>query len=137
MFNFRMGQQSPKRIFKGSEQLFVENTVVINTNTKIVIPLNEKYDPYDFMLIDNLSSQDCQVIINQQHRSPLPRGVQSTVTAPNIRTLEIENIDSGTVSINEIQVHYRNTGHEGSRIINKGRGILEVVSNLTILRRLR
>lgn len=110
-----------RRIFKDSGYLELTNTTTITTNGKYGFILDERFKPYDEILVVNLNpTADARIRINgNQLTYPLPAGNKAHITDLWIRDVDIENITSTTISANEIKLFYRCTGKEGKRIIER------------------
>lgn len=103
-----------ERKFKDSGVFTVKNETTLVAQGQYVFPLDDRFSPYDDLLITNLNSDsDCTITINNRHTTPLAKGTTVTIDNENVRDVRIKNDGSDTIAINELIVQYRHTGKEG------------------------
>lgn len=128
-------QDRLKRRFKVSPLFSTSNNTQIAVGQKFIFTLDERFIPYDDILMVNLSSEDCTIQINGADNQPLPRGNRANLDFKTIRQLAVVNNGTATITANQIKVNYRNTGHEGRDIISKGKVGLGALANFSIIRK--
>lgn len=122
-----------KRQFKESGQLSTSNDTAIGVNEIFVFSLDERYFPYDDVLITNGSSEDCLVTINNSHTSFLPSGNQTRIDNINVTDVRVKNIGASSIVTDDIRVFYKHTGQEGMQKLSKGGELLGVATSLKVL----
>lgn len=126
--------QSPKRIFRGSGQMNSSNSVAILSGETIFITLDERFTPYDFMIIQNLNLiNDVTIKVNQRHTTPLPSGNEVQVQIQNIRSVFITNNGNATISVDELQIQYQNSGYQGKKMIDQASSVLGAFGNIRLI----
>lgn len=108
-----------KRKFKGSQTFVFSNSLALQPSLSLFVDLDERFIPYDSCEIINLSTETVSVAINQIQPFILPSGNSRTIENRIIRNIKITNEGALQIEKNELEVTYRNTGHEGKAIINK------------------
>ena len=123
------------RQFRDSGQLSTSNSSIITAGSLFIFDLDERFIPYDDVLIINLNStNDCTIKINQIHEHPLPAGNKVSINSKNVTQIMVINNGTTSISANEIKVFYRNTGHEGKTMLEKGGSILNAVGNISLVK---
>lgn len=115
-----------KRSLRGSNYLVVRNSSVLAPNKSIVFTLDERFKPYDDVLIMNLDyDNDCTVTANYNFQQPLPKGNSLKIDFP-CEVITIKNNGSTNISINGLEVYYRSS--------SKVPQLLDTVSKISLLR---
>jgi hypothetical protein len=108
-----------RRMFKDSGYLYLNNLTAILPSADYFFTLDERFIPYDDILAVNLNSDnDCEITINYNFKFPLPKGTQTNPSVP-ARTIKITNKGLTQISVEEIEIYYRNTGHKGQEALSK------------------
>ena len=110
--------QNLRRALKDSGTLQAKNSSSIASGATINIPLSEKWD-YDECLIVNLNSDnDATITINGSIKNPLPKGTTTNLSNQSVKTIQITNNGSTTINANEIEVYYQHTGRKELNQLN-------------------
>ena len=121
------------RKFRGSKYLNSSNDTEIISNADFHFTLDERFKPYDDTTLTNSDTDnDCLLLINGTFKLPLPAGNSQKIEVP-VSSVQVINIGSTTISVNNIRIFYRNTGFQGSDIqtrIIDGANILNVAKGL-------
>jgi len=95
------------RIIRGSGYQTTSNSLAIASGDSYNFTLDQRFIPYDDVLVVNLNSNnDCQLDINYGRKQPLPKGTNLKTDIP-IKALRITNNGSTQIEVNEIEVYYR------------------------------
>jgi len=104
--------------FQDSGYLSTSNASAITAGGNITISLNEKWKPYDDVVILNTSTDnDATATINFINSQPLLKGTQTRIGVA-MNSLSIANNGTTSINANEIKIYYRYTGYKGKDTIN-------------------
>lgn len=90
-----------------------ESAIAVNGLYSVVLDETTnfgKYTPFNFVLIQNNSSERVRLIINDSVRKIIPAGTIQTFdasTIPAIWSIRVENKGSAEIAIDEIQVSFQ------------------------------
>ena len=123
-----------KRIFKNSSYFEISNSTSISSNETYVFVLEDKFIPYDDVLIINLNSDnDCTAKINFNQAIPVPRGNKAQINIP-VESISLTNDGDTTISANEIKIYYKATGSQGKDLSNKISKGINVAGSLSLIK---
>lgn len=125
-----------RRQFKNSGQFDLSNKTTITANSIYCFSLNKKYIIYDDVLLINNSLNDCEIIINNIHKSFLPRENSIVISSKNVKDVRIKNIGTTSINSDEIKLFYSHSGQEGQNKLNKFMDKIGMIANISLLKKL-
>lgn len=94
------------------------NPVLIASQDFHVFDIDERYEPYDeLVMINNSDTSDCEVTINFSVKRFLSRRTSLNYNQP-FRDVRVQNIGSLTINPDEIIIYYRHHSKKSSLINN-------------------
>jgi hypothetical protein len=118
------------RDLRGSGYLEVKNTSTIASNGVFTFTLDERFKPYNELILINTSINDCLFSINWGNPHFCPRGNSSQVTIPT-ENVSVTNKGSTTIAIDELTILYKKNAENP---YNKLAGGLSMIGQLQTLR---
>lgn len=104
--------------FQDSGYLVATNSSAITSGSNLVIAINEKWKPYDDVIVVNGNTDnDATATINYSNTQPLLKGTQTRIGLP-MNAIMITNNGTTSINANDIKIYYRYTGYKGKDTIN-------------------
>jgi len=129
-----MGILGHSRTFKDSGNINLINDSVVAVNGIFAFDVDERFKPYEQIIITNSSSSDIKVGTNYKNDfNFLIMAGDERVLNTSCEDIRFKNIGAVQIKLNEIQITLRHTGEIEK---DKIKGKLQIVSQIAMLRNL-